>query len=81
MPAREKELTLAEIDRIAGQAVDLGALWCLLTGGEPLLRPDFADIYLLLKKKGLLVSVFTNACLVTEAHVSCSGSTHPATSK
>jgi radical SAM protein with 4Fe4S-binding SPASM domain len=67
--ARERELTLAEIDRIAGQAVDLGALWCLLTGGEPLLRRDFADIYLLLKKKGLLVSVFTNACLVTETHV------------
>jgi len=67
--ARQKELTLAEIDRIASQAVELGALWCLLTGGEPLLRPDFSEIYLLLKKKGLLVSVFTNACLVTKDHV------------
>jgi len=67
--ARQKELSLDEIDRIASQAVELGALWCLLTGGEPLLRPDFADIYLLLKKKGLLVSVFTNACLVTKDHV------------
>jgi radical SAM protein with 4Fe4S-binding SPASM domain len=67
--ARRRELTLSEIDSIASQAVKMGALWCLLTGGEPLLRRDFSEIYLLLKKKGLLVTVFTNACLVTDAHV------------
>ena len=67
--AQERELSSAEIEDLAGQAVSLGALWCLITGGEPLLRPDFADIYLALKRKGLLVSVFTNACLVTEEHV------------
>jgi radical SAM protein with 4Fe4S-binding SPASM domain len=67
--ARDKELSLAEIDDLARQAVALGALWCLITGGEPLLRPDFADVYMLLKRKGLLVSVFTNACLVTEEQV------------
>ena len=44
-------------------------MWCLLTGGEPLLRDDFAEIYLGLKRLGLLVSVFTNACLVTAEHV------------
>ncbi|MHB8094430.1 MAG: radical SAM protein [Candidatus Aminicenantales bacterium] len=63
--ARERELTLSEIDRIAGEAVSLGAIWCLLSGGEPLLRDDFPDIYLLLKRKGLLLSVFTNATLIT----------------
>jgi radical SAM protein with 4Fe4S-binding SPASM domain len=67
--ARAAELTLAELERIAGEAVELGALWCLLTGGEPLLRDDFSDIYLMLKRKGLLVSVFTNATLVTGEHV------------
>jgi radical SAM protein with 4Fe4S-binding SPASM domain len=41
----------------------------LITGGEPLLRQDFADIYVMLRRKGLLVSVFTNACLVTQEHV------------
>ena len=69
LEARQNELSLAEISDIADQAVDLGALWCLVTGGEPLLRQDFAEIYLMLKRKGLLVSVFTNACLVTEEHV------------
>lgn len=67
--AQRSELSLEEIDHIAGQAVGMGALWCLLTGGEPLLRKDFAEIYLLLKKKGLLITVFTNACLVTEEHI------------
>jgi radical SAM protein with 4Fe4S-binding SPASM domain len=67
--ARAGELALEEIQEIADQAVSLGALWCLITGGEPLLREDFPDLYLYLKGKGLLVSVFTNATLVTAQHV------------
>lgn len=67
--ARERELTADEINHIADQAVKLGAMWCLISGGEPLLRPDFADIYLSLKRKGLLVSVFTNATLMNEEHL------------
>jgi len=67
--ALQDELTLEEISHIADQAVSLGSLWCLITGGEPLLRKDFFDLYRMLKIKGLLVSVFTNACLVTNKHV------------
>ncbi|NQT16234.1 MAG: radical SAM protein [Planctomycetes bacterium] len=66
--AREAELSLEEIEEIADEAVSLGALWCLVTGGEPLLRKDFAELYPALKKKGLLVSVFTNATVVTRQH-------------
>lgn len=67
--AKARELSTQEIVRIAYEAVEMGALWCLLTGGEPLLRGDFMEIYLDLKRLGLLVSVFTNACLVTPSHV------------
>lgn len=67
--ARAQELTCAEILEIADQAVALGAVWCLISGGEPLLRPDFADIYLGLKRKGLLVSVFTNATTIQPEHI------------
>lgn len=67
--AKGKELSLEEISAIANEAVSMGAVWCLITGGEPLLRENFADIYLSLKKKGLLISVFTNATLINEAHV------------
>ncbi len=67
--ARRQELSLAEIGDVADQAVALGTLWCLVSGGEPLLRADFSELYVMLRRKGLLVSVFTNACLVTEEHV------------
>jgi len=67
--ARKGELGIEEIGRIAGEATALGAVWCLITGGEPLLRPDFFDIYRVLLGKGLLISVFTNATLVTDEHV------------
>jgi radical SAM protein with 4Fe4S-binding SPASM domain len=68
--AKAAELSTAEILAIAREAAGMGAVWCLLTGGEPLLRDDFAELYVGLKRFGLLVSVFTNACLVTPAHVS-----------
>lgn len=67
--ARDNELSFEDIGEIGDEAVSLGALWCLITGGEPLLRDDFFDIYVCLKRKGLLVSVFTNATLVTDDHV------------
>jgi radical SAM protein with 4Fe4S-binding SPASM domain len=67
--AKSKELTSGQIKDIVDQAVSLGVLWCLITGGEPLLRKDFFDIYLYIKKKGLLVSVFTNAALITGEHL------------
>ncbi|MFC2064439.1 radical SAM protein [Chloroflexota bacterium] len=74
LPAGDKqaalrELTLKEIELIADQAADLGSVWCLLTGGEPLLRSDFKDIYLMLKKKGFLINVFTNGCLINDHHI------------
>jgi radical SAM protein with 4Fe4S-binding SPASM domain len=67
--AASKELSLDEIREVVDEAVSLGALWCVVTGGEPLLRDDFLDMYLYLKGKGLLVSVFTNATLVNHEHV------------
>jgi radical SAM protein with 4Fe4S-binding SPASM domain len=67
--AQKNELSLAQIGNIADQAVAMGSLWCLITGGEPLLRKDFSEIYLLLKRKGLLLSVYTNACLISKEHI------------
>ena len=67
--AQKQELSLEATKEIIDQIVSMGAIWCLITGGEPLLREDFFSIYLYLKKKGLLVSVFTNATLIREEHV------------
>ena len=62
--AKKKEITFAEIKAIADEAAKMGCLSCHLTGGEPLLREDFSDVYLYLKRKGIRVSLFTNATLI-----------------
>ena len=67
--AKRRELDAVETGRIGAEAAALGAVWCLVTGGEPLLRRDFFDVVLALKKRGLLISVYTNATLVGPEHV------------
>ena len=65
-PAK-KELTTQEVKNIIDETVAAGCLWLLLTGGEPLLRKDFLEIYTYAKKKGLIISLFTNGTLITPA--------------
>jgi len=67
--ACKNELSFNKIKKIIDEAISLGAIWFLLTGGEPLLRNDFCDIYTYLKKKGTLVSIFTNASLISDKHI------------
>jgi len=62
--AKKKEITCAEIEEIVDEAATMGCLSWYLTGGEPLLREDFSDIYLNLKRKGMRVALFTNATLI-----------------
>jgi MoaA/NifB/PqqE/SkfB family radical SAM enzyme len=66
---RQPEISTAGWLAIIEQLEPAGCLWLLLTGGEPLLRPDFAEIYLAAKRRGMLVIVFTNGTLVDEAVV------------
>jgi len=63
----EAELSGAAWMGIIDQLAEAGCLFLLITGGEPLLRPDFKDIYLHAKKRGMLVTVFTNGSLVDES--------------
>jgi radical SAM protein with 4Fe4S-binding SPASM domain len=65
LAARRAELTFPQICQIIDEIVDEGCLYFTITGGEPLLRQDFLDIYTYAKKKGLLVSIFTNGTLIT----------------
>lgn len=62
----QDELSLVEIERIFSEMADAGCLWLLLTGGEPFLRKDFLKIYDSAKRKGFILSVFTNGTLLTE---------------
>lgn len=63
--ALSRELSTAETCRIIDEMADAGCLWLLLTGGEPLLRPDFLDIYAHAVHRGMFVQIFTNGTLVT----------------
>jgi radical SAM protein with 4Fe4S-binding SPASM domain len=49
---------------ILGEMAEAGCLSLLMTGGEPLLRPDFPAVYQRAKELGMLVTVFTNATLI-----------------
>ncbi len=62
----ELELPAEEWIRIGRTARDQGMLFLLLTGGEPFLRRDFAHIYTELRKMGLMISINTNASLLTD---------------
>lgn len=64
--ARNRELTTEEWKNILRQAAELGALSVRFTGGEPLLRPDFADLYMFTRRLGVKVLLFTNARLITD---------------
>ncbi|MBC8359486.1 MAG: radical SAM protein [Candidatus Aminicenantes bacterium] len=63
--ARRSELTYKEHCRILDEITEAGCLWLLYTGGEVFARKDFLDIYTYAKKKGLLISLFTNGTLIT----------------
>ncbi len=67
--ARAREMPTAKVKEILRQAADLGCMQVRFTGGEPLLRPDFEELYLFARRLGLKVLIFTNARHVTPALV------------
>ncbi|MGB8473351.1 MAG: radical SAM protein [Candidatus Acidiferrum sp.] len=64
--ARLQELTLEEHRRLLDELVEAGCLWLLYTGGEIFARKDFLEIYAEAKKRGFLITLFTNGTLVNE---------------
>jgi len=64
---KRRELSVEEFRRILDEIADAGTLWLLLTGGEVFLRRDFMEIYRYAKRKGLLITLFTNGSGITEA--------------
>lgn len=62
-------LTLEDWRTIAREAKKAGMLYLLLTGGEPLLWPDFWPLYEELVDMGFLVSINTNGSLIDDEAV------------
>ncbi len=60
-----KELTGQQWKNIFDQLQKEGCLWLTLTGGEPFLYPGFSELYLYIRKKGFLVTLFTNGTVIS----------------
>jgi radical SAM protein with 4Fe4S-binding SPASM domain len=71
LQGEKTELCSREIFRILTEIREEGCLWLCLTGGEPLLREDFLDIYSYAYRKGFMITIFTNAVLVDEKVAQC----------
>lgn len=52
-----------------GQAKEAGCRFLTITGGEPLLNPDFEEIYKYTIEKGFVTSLYTNGTLIKDEHI------------
>ena len=66
LAALRGEKTTAQWLSLAEECARAGTLMLLLTGGEPLIRSDFREIYSGCKKLGMMVSINSNASLMDE---------------
>lgn len=60
-----KELTAEQWIDMACQVAEAGTMNLLITGGEPMLRSDFCEIWEGIYKQGFIMELYTNATLVT----------------
>ena len=63
----KEELTARQWLEIAAAAKERGMVFALLTGGEPLVRKDFFEIYDGMREMGLLISINSNGSMLRGA--------------
>ena len=66
LEAKSREMTKEEHFRVLDELVEMGCFWILYTGGEIFARKDFLEIYTYAKKKGFLITLFTNGTIINE---------------
>lgn len=65
MRRQGRMMTAEEWLRVGRQAAEKGTLFLLLTGGEPLLHPEFPKIYEGLRSLGMVLTINTNGTMIT----------------
>lgn len=73
-----QELTTQEIFRILAELQEAGCVELTFTGGDPMARSDFMEIYEEAHRLGFLITVFTNGTYITPAIADRWGSLRPA---
>jgi radical SAM protein with 4Fe4S-binding SPASM domain len=63
---KNRELSAEEWKKILDEVQKEGCLLLCLTGGEPLIRDDFLEIYSYAKAKGFIITLFTNGYALSE---------------
>ncbi len=63
---RAAEMSTQEVNGVLDQMAEAGTIYLTLTGGDPMMRPDFPQIYRHARERGLIVSVFCDGILVTD---------------
>lgn len=62
----KKQLSNYQVKKILDILAENGTIEIFFTGGDPLFREDFSDIYIYAKKRGFMVSVLTNASMLSQ---------------
>lgn len=62
----KKELTTQQVKFLLDEMYNAGVIWLCFTGGDPLTRKDFLEIYSYAKDKGFIITIFTNGCSMTK---------------
>jgi radical SAM protein with 4Fe4S-binding SPASM domain len=57
---KEHELPTEDIKKIMDKLYEAGSLWFTFTGGDPMIREDFVELYDYAKRKGFIFSVMTS---------------------
>ncbi len=62
----DRELTAEEWKKILDLIQQEGCIWLTFTGGDPLVRDDFLELYSYAKEKGFIITLFTNGNSLTK---------------
>ncbi|MBN3038785.1 MAG: radical SAM protein [Candidatus Omnitrophica bacterium] len=63
---KARELNTEEWKEILAQLHKEGCIFITFSGGEPLLRQDFIELYAYARERGFIITIFTNATVLTK---------------
>jgi len=62
----KNELETRQVKYILDEVYNAGVIWLCFTGGDPLTRKDFLDVYSYAKDKGFIITIFSNGYSMTD---------------
>ncbi|WP_433221630.1 radical SAM protein [Dactylosporangium sp. CS-047395] len=62
-------LALADKLRLIDMLVEIGVFWFQITGGEPLIDPDFSAVYERAHRAGMMIEILTNGSRLARPHL------------